>query len=269
MDRDLTRPPRRPSAIRSRDGVVYGIASGNSNANACGFTPARVAEAITVNATTRTDARASFSNFGTCTDIFAPGQDITSAWNSSNTATNTISGTSMATPHVVGAAALILSATPTASPAQVWSTMLANSTPNKVTNPGTGSPNRLLNVGAATAPPPTGCSPATNGTDVAIPDNTTVSSGITISGCSGKASAASTIEVHIVHTYRGDLVVDLITPTGAVVNLLNRSGGSADNVDQTFSRDLSAYAANGTWTLRVRDAASADTGRINSWTLDL
>ena len=71
------------------------------------------------------------------------------------------------------------------------------------------------------------------------------------------------------HTYRGDLVVDLITPTGAVVNLLNRSGGSADNVDQTFTRNLSAYAANGTWTLRVRDAASADTGRIDSWTLDL
>ena len=111
--------PATEAAIRNSitDGVVYGIASGNDNANACNYTPARVSQAITVNATTRTDARASFSNYGTCTDIFAPGQEITSAWNSSNTATNTISGTSMATPHVVGAAALILSATPTATPA--------------------------------------------------------------------------------------------------------------------------------------------------------
>ncbi len=96
------------NAVRNSiaDGVSYAIASGNSNANACNFTPARVAEAITVNATTNTDARASFSNFGTCTDIFAPGQNITSAWNTSDTATNTISGTSMASPHVAGAAAL-------------------------------------------------------------------------------------------------------------------------------------------------------------------
>ena len=64
-------------------------------------------------------------------------------------------------------------------------------------------------------------------------------------------------------------MVDLVAPTGTVLNLLNRSGGSADNVDQTFTRDLSAFAASGTWTLRVRDAASADTGRIDSWTLDL
>ncbi|MFC7614620.1 S8 family serine peptidase [Actinokineospora soli] len=129
------------------DGVTYAIASGNSNADACNFTPARVAEAITVNASTNTDARASFSNWGTCTDIFAPGQNITSAWNTSDTATNTISGTSMAAPHVAGAAALILGATPSATPAQVASTMISASTPNKITSPGTGSPNRLLFVG--------------------------------------------------------------------------------------------------------------------------
>jgi subtilisin family serine protease len=136
------------NAVRNSiaDGVVYAIASGNSNADACNFTPARVAEAITVNASTRTDARASFSNFGTCTDIFAPGDGITSAWHTSDSATNTISGTSMATPHVAGGAALILGGSPSLTPAQVATQMFSNATPNKITNPGAGSPNRLLFV---------------------------------------------------------------------------------------------------------------------------
>ena len=144
------------TAIRNSiaDGVVYAIASGNSGSNACNFTPARVAEAITVNATTTTDTRASFSNFGTCTDLFAPGQGITSAWNTSNTATNTISGTSMAAPHVAGAAALLLSVTPTATPATIASQLIENATANRVANAGTGSPNRLLYTGGANSPPP-------------------------------------------------------------------------------------------------------------------
>ncbi|MFC5110461.1 S8 family peptidase [Kibdelosporangium philippinense] len=128
-------------------GVTYAIASGNSDgANACSFSPARVTEAITVNASTNTDARASFSNIGNCTDLFAPGQSIVSSWIGSNTATNNISGTSMATPHVAGAAALYLSTAPTATPAQVQSTLISRSTPNVITNAGTGSPNRLLFV---------------------------------------------------------------------------------------------------------------------------
>ncbi|HYQ67664.1 proprotein convertase P-domain-containing protein [Actinophytocola sp.] len=75
--------------------------------------------------------------------------------------------------------------------------------------------------------------------------------------------------MHIVHTYRGDLVVDLVAPDGSVYNLLNRSGGSADNVNQTFTVNLSSETANGTWNLRVRDAASQDTGYIDSWTLSI
>ncbi|WP_329790081.1 S8 family peptidase [Lentzea sp. DG1S-22] len=125
-------------------GVTFAVAAGNSNANASGFSPARVTEAITVGSTDRTDARSSFSNYGSVLDIFAPGRDITSSWHTSDSATSTISGTSMATPHVAGAAARYLSTNPSASPAAVASYLVAQSTPSKVTNPGTGSPNRLL-----------------------------------------------------------------------------------------------------------------------------
>ncbi|NES12881.1 S8 family peptidase [Micromonospora solifontis] len=127
-------------------GVTYGIAAGNSSANACNYSPARVASAITVGATTSSDARASYSNYGSCLDIFAPGSSITSDWSTGDTATNTISGTSMATPHVVGAAALVLGANPSYAPAQVASYLTSNATTGKVTSPGSGSPNRLLFV---------------------------------------------------------------------------------------------------------------------------
>lgn len=126
------------------DGITYAIAAGNEGVDACNSSPARLAAAITVGATTISDARASFSNYGTCLDLFAPGSSITSAWHASDTATSTLSGTSMATPHVAGGAVLYLQSNPSATPAAVRNALVNNSTASVVSSPGTGSPNRLL-----------------------------------------------------------------------------------------------------------------------------
>ena len=136
------------------DGVTYCIAAGNSSALASTSSPARVTEAITVGATSNTDVFASFSNYGSIVDINAPGVNITSDWNTSTTATNTISGTSMATPHVAGAVALYLEANPTATPAEVQAAIKANGTPNKITSLKTGTVNLLLYSVVGATPPP-------------------------------------------------------------------------------------------------------------------
>ncbi|MFF4630800.1 S8 family peptidase [Streptomyces griseorubiginosus] len=136
------------TAVRNSiaSGVTYAIAAGNSSANASSYSPARVTEAITVGATTSTDARASYSNYGSVLDIFAPGSSITAGWYTSDTATNTISGTSMATPHVAGAAAVYLAGHTSATPAQVATALVNGATSNAVTSPGSGSPNKLLKL---------------------------------------------------------------------------------------------------------------------------
>jgi aqualysin 1 len=128
-------------------GVTYAVSAGNGATDACTQSPARAASALTVGATSSNDQRASFSNYGTCVDLFAPGVNITSSYGSSNTATAILSGTSMSSPHVAGAAALYLQVNPNAPASAVAQALVSNATTGVVGNPGSGSPNRMLYTG--------------------------------------------------------------------------------------------------------------------------
>ena len=162
--------------------------------------------------------------------------------------------------------------------------------PNVVGNPGTGSPNRLLSTAAITgtapatpvsqpvsqpvaviatpAPVAAPCNVRTNGADATIRDRGTVTTGVVVSGCAGKASSKARVEVHVVHAKKGDLVVELIAPNGSVKRLKAASSkDKAKNLDAAYTVNLSNRLKNGTWKLRVRDSYKGNTGYLDSWTL--
>ncbi|QGZ53191.1 S8 family serine peptidase [Streptomyces sp. QHH-9511] len=275
-------------------GTTVVVAAGNSNANTSGFTPANCSNVITVASTSREGNRSYYSNYGTIVDVAAPGGETRRATDTPGTVTtpengihSTLNsgtttqslenykpyqGTSMAAPHIAGLAALLKSAKTSLTPAEIESAIKTNARPLPGTcsgGCGTGIADTAKTVDAVTGTtnPPTGTA-FTNATNVTISDNTTVSSSIAVTGRTGNAPATLKVGVDIKHTWRGDLVIDLVAPDGTVRNLkASASSDSADNVLTTYTVDASSELANGTWKLQVRDVASGDTGYIDSWSL--
>ncbi|MFD7030746.1 S8 family serine peptidase [Streptomyces sp. NPDC059917] len=244
--------------------------------NACLDIPTELPGVVTVAANGTGTTKASFSNFGAgVIDVAAPGSDVYSTLPGGKYGTK--SGTSMATPHVVGVAALLASANPGITPAQLRDKLatqandIACPSDNRCTGTaannsffGEGQVDALKAVGGST--PPAG-KYFENTADFAINDNATVESPITVSGVTGNAPATLKVGVDIKHTYIGDLKVDLVAPDGSVYTLSNRTGGSTDNIVQTFTVNASSEVANGVWKLRVNDNANSDTGKIDAWNL--
>lgn len=275
-------------------GTTVVVAAGNSNANASGFTPANCSGVINVASTSREGNRSYYSNYGTIIDVSAPGGETRRAtdtpgtvttpengiYSTLNSGTTTQSlenykpyqGTSMAAPHIAGLAALLKSAKSSLTPADIESAIKANARPLPGTctgGCGTGIADaaKTVNAVTGTTTPPAGAT-YTNATNVTISDNTTVSSSIAVTDRTGNAPATLKVDVDIKHTWRGDLVIDLVAPDGTVRNLkASSSNDSADNVLTSYTVDASSEVANGTWKLQVRDVASGDTGYIDSWSL--
>jgi subtilisin family serine protease len=246
--------------------------------NTCLSIPTELPGVVSVSALTSTNTKASFSSFGANKiHVGAPGVSTFSTLPGGQY--GTLSGTSMASPHVAGTAALLASADPTATPAQLRAKLaqqaddLACPT-NDSRCTGTTAVNSFFGEGrvdafeavSGTTPPGTFFE---NTTNVNIPDRgAAVASPITVTGVPGNAPATLRVGVDIKHTFRGDLVIDLVAPDGTAFRLKNSNGGdSADNVITTFTVNAGGEIANGTWQLRVQDVFRTDTGFIDAWNL--
>ncbi len=229
------------------DGITVIAAAGNSNVDACTVSPgSNKVSALTVGATTRTDSRATYSNFGSCLDMFAPGSEIVSAWHTGASATNTLSGTSMAAPHVAGLAARYLSAIPAASPSAVMTALIDAATNNVVTSPGTLSPNKLAFGSPSTIPSGNGATTTVPGSTTLPPGTGTVATpsvpgttGTPIALAGAQSSwlewtAASTggspITGHVVRVFRsGKLLTQVIVDADTYHTINNLRAGSSHN----------------------------------------
>ncbi|TXS21298.1 peptidase S8 [Streptomyces sp. adm13(2018)] len=248
--------------------------------NACLDIPTELPGVVTVASQASGGAKASYSNFGNgVIDVAAPGGDGSTQVYSTlpGGKYGNMSGTSMASPHVAGVAALIASTNPTFTPAQIRDQLGAQATdracPSDSRCKGTATKNGFFGEGAVDALKAVGGSTPPPGkyfenlADVTIVDNGTVESPITVSGVTGNAPATLKVGVDVRHTYIGDLKVDLVAPDGTVYTVHNRTGGGTDNIVQTFTVNASSEVANGVWKLRVNDNASQDTGKIDAWNL--
>ncbi|MFF8394012.1 S8 family serine peptidase [Streptomyces sp. NPDC016172] len=264
-------------------GTSVVVAAGNENQNVSNASPANCNNVIAVAATNRAGSRASYSNYGSLVDISAPGGETrTSTANgilsTLNSGTKTPSsenydyyqGTSMATPHVAGLAALMKSANSALTPAQIESAIKANARALPGTcsgGCGAGLADAAKTVQAVKGGSSTGTTFSST-TAVAIPDaGAAIESPISVTGRSGNAPSALQVGVDITHTYRGDLVIDLVAPDGSTYRLKSAASDSADNVNTTYTVNASSESANGTWKLRVQDTAAQDTGTLNGWKL--
>ncbi|MBP5879243.1 S8 family serine peptidase [Streptomyces scabiei] len=265
-------------------GTTVVVAAGNSNANAANYSPASCNNVISVAATNRAGARSYYSNFGSVVDIAAPGGEtrtvqsggILSTLNAGGSTPGSESydyyqGTSMAAPHIAGLAALVKSANSALTPAQIESAIKTNSRalPGACSGGcGAGLADAAKTVQAVTGGGSTGGTTFTSTTPLSIPDNgAAVESSISVTGRTGNAPSALQVGVDITHTYRGDLVLDLVAPDGSTYRLKASSSDSADDLVTTYSVNASSEVANGTWKLRVQDVAASDTGRLNNWKL--